>query len=59
MTERVNLIVGFDQREAIAYHVFCQSVIEKASLPVQFLQSPARLTPASFHLSWVVSSLLL
>ena len=37
MTERVNLIVGFDQREAIAYHVFCQSVIEKASLPVQFL----------------------
>ena len=37
MTERINLIVGFDQREAIAYHVFCQSVIEKASLPVQFL----------------------
>ena len=37
MTERVNLIVGFDQREAIAYHVFCQSVIERASLPVQFL----------------------
>ena len=37
MTDRVNLIVGFDQREAIAYHVFCQSVIEKASLPVQFL----------------------
>ena len=37
MTERVTLIVGFDQREAIAYHVFCQSVIERASLPVQFL----------------------
>lgn len=37
MAERVNLVVGFDQREAIAYHVFCQSVIEKASLPVQFL----------------------
>lgn len=30
-------MVGFDQREAIAYHSFCQSVLEKASLPVQFL----------------------
>lgn len=37
MAERINLVVGFDQREAIAYHVFCQSVIEKASMPVQFL----------------------
>jgi lipopolysaccharide biosynthesis glycosyltransferase len=37
MTQRINLVVGFDQREAVAYHVFCQSVIEKASLPVQFL----------------------
>jgi hypothetical protein len=31
------LFVGFDQREATAYHVFCQSVIEKASVPVQFI----------------------
>jgi hypothetical protein len=29
--------VGFDQRESIAYHVFCQSIIEKSSRPVQFL----------------------
>ncbi|MBU3694718.1 MAG: glycosyltransferase [Rhodocyclaceae bacterium] len=35
--EKVKLMVGFDQREAIAYHVFCQSVIERASLPVQIL----------------------
>jgi lipopolysaccharide biosynthesis glycosyltransferase len=35
--ERVNLVVGFDQREAIAYHVFCQSVLQRTSLPVQFL----------------------
>jgi hypothetical protein len=34
---KINLIVGFDQREAIAYHVFCQSVIDASSLPVQFL----------------------
>lgn len=31
------LVVGFDPREAIAYHVFCQSVIETASIPVQFI----------------------
>ena len=33
----ISIVVGFDQVEAIAYHVFCQSVIDKASLPVQFL----------------------
>jgi len=37
MTERITIVVGFDQREAIAYHVFCQSVLEKTSQPVQFL----------------------
>lgn len=31
----INLFVGFDQREAIAYHVFCQSVIQHSSLPIQ------------------------
>jgi len=30
-------VVGFDQREAVAYHVFCQSVIDKSTIPVQFL----------------------
>ncbi len=29
-------MVGFDQREAIAYHVFCQSVLERSSSPVRF-----------------------
>ncbi len=37
MMEQVTIIVGFDQREAIAYHVFCQSVLERASIPVRFL----------------------
>lgn len=32
----VRLFVGFEPREAAAYHVFCQSVIEKASVPVAF-----------------------
>ena len=37
MIEKVTLCVGFDQSEAIAYHTFCQSVIENSSIPVQFL----------------------
>lgn len=37
MKNKVNVVVGFDQREAVAYHVFCQSVIDHASAPVQFL----------------------
>jgi lipopolysaccharide biosynthesis glycosyltransferase len=35
--EKINLVVGYDEREAIAYHVFCQTVIERATQPVQFL----------------------
>ena len=34
---KITLVVGFDQREAVAYHTFCQSVLEKASLPVQII----------------------
>lgn len=30
----IRLFVGFDQREAVAYHVFCQSVIDSTSVPV-------------------------
>jgi lipopolysaccharide biosynthesis glycosyltransferase len=32
----IKVFVGFDPREAVAYHTFCQSVLEKASLPVAF-----------------------
>lgn len=35
MLEKINLVIGFDQKEAIAYHVFCQSIIQNSSLPVQ------------------------
>jgi len=34
---KINLVVGFDQREAVAYHVFCQTVIDWSTMPVQFL----------------------
>lgn len=33
----IRVFVGFDEREAVAYHAFCQSVLEKASEPVQFI----------------------
>lgn len=32
----IDLVVGFDQREAVAYHTFCQSVISRTSQPVRF-----------------------
>lgn len=32
----IPIYVGFDQVEAVAYHTFCQSVIERASQPVEF-----------------------
>ena len=34
---KINLVIGFDQREAVAYHVFCQTIIDRATMPVQFL----------------------
>lgn len=32
----IRLFVGYDEREALAYHVFCQSVIDTCSVPVSF-----------------------
>ena len=37
MNDIVDIIVGFDPREAVAYHTFTQSVIAKSSLPTRFL----------------------
>lgn len=37
MVEPIKVVVGFDQIEAVAYHNFCQSVLEKASRPLQFM----------------------
>lgn len=33
----ITLVVGFDQKEAVVYHTFCQSVLEKTSQPVAFV----------------------
>ena len=34
---KITIVVGFDQREAIAYHTFCQSILEKTTIPIQFV----------------------
>ena len=34
--ELIRLVVGFDQREALAYHVFVQSVIQNSNNPDPF-----------------------
>jgi len=33
----LNLFCGYDDREAIGYHVFCSSVISQSSVPVAFI----------------------
>ena len=35
MSKKINIYVGFDQKEAVAYHVFCQSLIDNTSIPLQ------------------------
>jgi lipopolysaccharide biosynthesis glycosyltransferase len=37
MSDKIIIVVGFDQRESVAYHTFTQSIIEKSSLPVAFM----------------------
>lgn len=37
MNKQIKIVIGFDQRESVAYHTFCQSIIEKASSPVSFM----------------------
>lgn len=34
---KITVVVGFDQKEAIAYHTFCQSILEKSTIPVHFI----------------------
>ncbi len=34
--ETVRIFIGFDTKEAVAYHVLSQSILEKSTLPVEF-----------------------
>ena len=33
----IRIVVGYDKRESVAYHVFTQSVLEKSSAPISFI----------------------
>ena len=37
MDEIVDIVVGFDQKESVAYHTFVQSVIENSTIPTRFM----------------------
>lgn len=32
----IRITIGYDEREAVAYHTFCQSILEKSSEPLSF-----------------------
>ena len=36
MTEPIDVFVGYDTKEIVAYHALCQSIINKSSIPVRF-----------------------
>ncbi|WP_119944660.1 glycosyltransferase [Neorhizobium sp. NCHU2750] len=36
MMNDAHVFIGFDSKEVAAYHVFCQSILEKSSMPVTF-----------------------
>ena len=36
MSDVLDIYIGYDQKEIIAYHVLCQSILEKSSRPVRF-----------------------
>ena len=35
--ELISIVIGFDEREAVNYHVFCQSILAKSSRPISFI----------------------
>ena len=37
MNNAIKIVIGFDQRESVAFHTFTQSIIETASMPLFFL----------------------
>ncbi|MCW4114848.1 glycosyltransferase [Aurantimonas sp. MSK8Z-1] len=35
--DSARVCIGFDSKEVVAYHVLCQSILDRASIPVQFV----------------------
>ena len=36
MTEPIDIYIGYDAKEIVAYHALCQSIIDKSSVPIRF-----------------------
>jgi hypothetical protein len=53
---KITIVVGFDQGKTIAYHTFCQSILEKSTVPVQFI--PLAKNCLSFYIEDFESVLL-
>ena len=49
MTEPLDIYIGFDSNEIVAYHVLCQSIIAKSSRPVRFTPISLRNIAAIFN----------
>jgi lipopolysaccharide biosynthesis glycosyltransferase len=47
MISKVKLFVGFDPRESVVYHTFIQSLIEKATLPIEI--TPLAVSTLNFY----------
>lgn len=37
MNELIKIVIGYDPRESVAYHTFCQSIIDQSSIPITFI----------------------
>jgi len=35
--DKITITIGYDADESVAYHTFCQSIIEKSTIPVQII----------------------
>jgi len=42
----LNVFIGFDERETVAYHVLCQSLIEQSSIPLAITPLRSKTLPA-------------
>ena len=37
MKSNLRIVIGYDTREAVAYHVFCQSILDNISVPIEII----------------------
>lgn len=49
MERTLDVYVGFDSNEVVAYHVLCQSILSKSSMPVRFVPLNLKNLEGIFH----------